>query len=237
MALNDEMENESEGKVNKKRSRKNEKEKKIGGEGKDGRSRESDHEMHIWTERERRKKMRNMFATLHSLLPDLPPKADKSSIVDEAVSYIKNLQQTVEKLEKQKQERLLATDSCMLINSQWPHPYEPFITDQGASDITPTTSDNKVTFRTWTSPNLVLNVCGDEAHFCIYAVKKPALLSTIAFLMHKHYLELTNCTISTIADGNAWMINAHVKRTSIADGIPLVESYKQAAGEIMPWIA
>lgn len=35
---------------------------------------ESEHEMHIWTERERRKKMRNMFSSLHSLLPQLPAK-------------------------------------------------------------------------------------------------------------------------------------------------------------------
>jgi hypothetical protein len=35
---------------------------------------ESDHEIHIWTERERRKKMRNMFANLHALLPQLPAK-------------------------------------------------------------------------------------------------------------------------------------------------------------------
>lgn len=35
---------------------------------------ESDHELHIWTERERRKKMRNMFSNLHALLPQLPPK-------------------------------------------------------------------------------------------------------------------------------------------------------------------
>ena len=35
---------------------------------------DSDHEIHIWTERERRKKMRNMFANLHALLPQLPSK-------------------------------------------------------------------------------------------------------------------------------------------------------------------
>lgn len=35
---------------------------------------EPDHELHIWTERERRKKMRNMFGNLHALLPHLPPK-------------------------------------------------------------------------------------------------------------------------------------------------------------------
>lgn len=35
---------------------------------------DDDHELHIWTERERRKKMRNMFASLHALLPHIPPK-------------------------------------------------------------------------------------------------------------------------------------------------------------------
>ena len=35
---------------------------------------ESEHEMHILTERGRRKKMRNMFSNLHALLPHLPPK-------------------------------------------------------------------------------------------------------------------------------------------------------------------
>ncbi|KAG8368401.1 hypothetical protein BUALT_Bualt15G0041700 [Buddleja alternifolia] len=38
-----------------------------------------DHELHIWTERERRKKMRNMFSNLHALLPHLPPKANGAS--------------------------------------------------------------------------------------------------------------------------------------------------------------
>lgn len=47
-------------------------EAKSGGGG--GGGVESDHEVHIWTERERRKKMRNMFANLHALLPQLPPK-------------------------------------------------------------------------------------------------------------------------------------------------------------------
>lgn len=42
--------------------------------GGDGQGEQSDSEVHIWTERERRKKMRNMFSTLHALLPHLPPK-------------------------------------------------------------------------------------------------------------------------------------------------------------------
>ncbi|KAI3873769.1 hypothetical protein MKX03_009854 [Papaver bracteatum] len=72
---------------------------KVGGE--------SDHEIHILTERERRKNMRNMFSNLHALLPQLPAKADKSTIVDEAVNYIKTLQHSLQKLQKQRLEMLI----------------------------------------------------------------------------------------------------------------------------------
>lgn len=48
--------------------------KKRSGNGKAVSGGESEHEMHILTERERRKKMRNMFSNLHALLPHLPPK-------------------------------------------------------------------------------------------------------------------------------------------------------------------
>lgn len=37
-------------------------------------------EIHIWTERERRKKMRNMFSNLHALLPQLPPKVNDTQV-------------------------------------------------------------------------------------------------------------------------------------------------------------
>lgn len=59
------------------------KKKRSGGGGDDegkGGGGDSDHELHIWTERERRKKMRNMFSGLHALLPHLPPKVINSII-------------------------------------------------------------------------------------------------------------------------------------------------------------
>ncbi|GJN02834.1 hypothetical protein PR202_ga20221 [Eleusine coracana subsp. coracana] len=48
------------------------------GKGK-GATMEMDHAMHIWTERERRKKMKNFYSTLHSLLPQLPHKVRSGS--------------------------------------------------------------------------------------------------------------------------------------------------------------
>ena len=74
--------NEGEVHVNKKQNRvevviRSENDIKDG--GKDGIYRDLDHEMHILAERERRKKMRNMFSSLHALLPELPSKVNSFS--------------------------------------------------------------------------------------------------------------------------------------------------------------
>ncbi|KAL5215282.1 hypothetical protein ABZP36_004434 [Zizania latifolia] len=65
------------------------------------------HALHVWTERERRKKMKTMFHRLQTLLPRLPEKSDKVTIVDEAISYIKALQGAIQRLERLKMERAL----------------------------------------------------------------------------------------------------------------------------------
>nr|CAB3487047.1 unnamed protein product [Digitaria exilis] len=75
------------------------------GKGPDVINVEVEHALHIWTERERRKKMKNMFNSLHSLLPQLPKKADKATVVGEAVTYIKTLEGTIQRLEKLKKDR------------------------------------------------------------------------------------------------------------------------------------
>jgi len=57
-------------------------------EEKDRKYRDFDHEMHILSERERRKKMRNMFDSLHALLPELPSKVNafsSSSIISKII--------------------------------------------------------------------------------------------------------------------------------------------------------
>ncbi|KAM3377212.1 transcription factor bHLH95 [Capsicum galapagoense] len=53
----------------------NERGKPKSGEDEDG-GRESSHELHIWTETERRKRIRNMFVNLQTLLFHLQPKKE-----------------------------------------------------------------------------------------------------------------------------------------------------------------
>ncbi|CAI0447220.1 unnamed protein product [Linum tenue] len=209
---------------------------------------ESDHGVHIWTERERRKKMRNMFANLHSLLPQLPPKADKSSIVDEAVSYIKTLQQTLHKLQRQKLQKL----------------QQPPATTAGDDDMMMMMCDNNVSaanccgnnaaavFHTWTSTNLVLNICGDEAQFNICSPPPPAASGTIftaaCYVLEKHGIEVLSAHVSSNSDRRLLMIQARHNRSENNGGgrdhvlgaddqeNVVAEIFKQAAAEMLTYL-
>ncbi|KAG2598018.1 hypothetical protein PVAP13_5KG373907 [Panicum virgatum] len=50
-------------------------------------------------ERARRRQMSRLYAELGSLLPDLPPRAPKARILEEAIAYVGTLRSTVAKLE------------------------------------------------------------------------------------------------------------------------------------------
>ncbi|KAF8410084.1 hypothetical protein HHK36_002606 [Tetracentron sinense] len=215
---------------------------------------ESDHEIHIWTERERRKKMRNMFSNLHALLPQLPAKADKSTIVDEAVNYIKTLQHTLQKLQKQKVEMLrgaatidhepsIITPPTLAFGSR-----EAFLADQGSSNNLSITTNSphsllvprfSACFQTWSSPNVILSVCGDDAQISVCSQRKPGLLATVFYVLEKHKLEVISAHISSDYYRSMYMIHARASGASdqFLEALPVEEIYKLAVGEMIFWLS
>lgn len=165
--------------------------------------------------------------------------ADKSTIVDEAVNYIRTLQQTLQKLQKQKLEKLQgATTSSTTISSfncepslisqqkvAYKDTREAFLADQGSCNDLVTMGNNinnpssnslsavsqfsPVMFQTWTSSNVVLNICGDQAHISICSPRKPGLLTSICYALEKHKITLVSAQISSDGDRNMYMIHAH----------------------------
>ncbi|KAE8734889.1 Serine/threonine-protein kinase [Hibiscus syriacus] len=225
---------------------------KANGGGGDHGGGQSEHEMHIWTERERRKKMRNMFSSLHALLPQLPAKADKSTIVDEAVTYIKNLQQTLQTLEKKKLEKLRSSttavdyDQSSIITSevQVPESREAFLIDnQGPTNDYPLTIDMPQTFpaqmspacfQTWFSSNVVISMCGDDAQINVCSPRKPGTLATILYILEKHRLEVVSAQVSSDQYRSMYMIHVHAGGVSeqFPAALSIEETFKLAAGEM-----
>ncbi|XP_061960553.1 transcription factor bHLH95 isoform X2 [Populus nigra] len=218
-----------------------------------GGSGESEHEIHIWTERERRKKMRNMFSSLHALLPQLPAKADKSSIVDEAVKYIKTLQQTLQTLQKQKVEKFqgaiidyepsVITSLTDTVGSR-----EASFAALGPSKNFPLTSKmsqnsfsvslSPACFQTWFSPNVVMNMCGNDAQFSLCSTRKPGLLATILYILEKHNLDVVSAHISSDQYRSIYTIHAHADGASdqYPEAMSVEDTFKLAAGEMNLWV-
>ncbi|KAE9607875.1 putative transcription factor bHLH family [Lupinus albus] len=143
--------------------------------------------------------------------------ANKSSIIDETISYIESLKQTLEKLEKEKKERLQSlftyeVHPSIINSSQW-YPNDSTIANGNSntsSSTIPSSPTKLVAFETWSSPNLVLNICGNEAQFCIFATRKPNILTNIALVLEKHKIDVISASILSNGHGNQYTILAHV---------------------------
>ncbi|PHU19494.1 hypothetical protein BC332_10645 [Capsicum chinense] len=168
--------------------------------------------------KERRKRMQNMFENLQALLPQLRPK------------------NTVNKLKEQKLER------------------KQFLADKGsASNSTAITRRNihnnvnvilllntnvPTNFVTWSSQNVVVNVCGEEAHISVCCPKKPRLFSFICHVLEKHKIDIVSAQVSFDKFRSTFMIQTHARDASglnqLISGVFSVEDmYKQAANEII----
>ena len=151
--------------------------------------------------------------------------------MDEAINYIKTLQHTLQKLQRQKLERLQGAAAFgfelqpPLITSQKLSSYnsrEAFLADQGSSNnnlsINAATSYSNslsilqypVIFQTWTSSNVVLNICGDEAQISVCSPKRPGLLTAICYVLEKYKIEVVSAHIISDSNRSIYMIQAHV---------------------------
>ncbi|XP_065847417.1 transcription factor bHLH95-like isoform X2 [Euphorbia lathyris] len=189
-----------------------------------------EHGLHIFTERERRKRMRTMFTGLHDLLPHLPPKADKSTIVDEAVKCIKDLQETLETLENQKHQKLQGPSIADSEPSVMTSPAEPIESSEPLLSIQETFSNMPTNmpqiqmfpsspapacFQTWLSPNVVMNMCGNDAQISVCSVKKPGLLTSMFYILQKHKLDVLSAHVSSDQTRCIYMFHVHCRQEKL----------------------
>lgn len=191
----------------------------------------TDHETHIWTERERRKKMRTMFSTLHSLLPHLPSKTDKSTIVDEAIGYIKSLQKSLQVLQNQRLEKTRSAATKVEFRSfELQDSTEPVVDNwRRASHSISYSIDH--TLQTWSSPNVVLSVCGEDAQIGICSARRPGQLATIFYTLEKHNVHVLTAHISADTYRCMYMIHAHATTEAA------IETFKLVIGDLVMYFS
>lgn len=151
--------------------------------------------------------------------------ADKVKVVDETMSYIKTLEQTLKNLEKKKMERLQS--SVSYVGNPSGTSRDTFKAKQEASSSSPTgpstphNNDNKpekVIFQTWSSPNVVVNISGYEAQFNVCSSKNNrGLFTNICCVLHKYKIEVLSAHISRDSiDRRFYMIQAKVSNMCVS---------------------
>lgn len=142
--------------------------------------------------------------------------ADKSTIVDEAVNYIKKLQETLEELQKRKLERATKDTSLFVTHKLTVQSREAFMAEFGSSSSSAGPNppflgpEYPALFKTWSSPNVILNICGREAQISVCSVRKPGLLTALSFVMEKNNLEVLSAHASSDRARSMFMIHARV---------------------------
>ncbi|KAK7836690.1 transcription factor bhlh95, partial [Quercus suber] len=110
---------------------------------------------------------------------------DKSTIVNEAVNYIKTLEHTLQTLQKQRIEKLQNAPFLITSQAEELKLKEEFLANKESSKnffVSTKTCQSCLIppcFQTWSSPNVVLNLCGDDAQISVCSPRKPGLLATI----------------------------------------------------------
>ncbi|KQJ99814.1 hypothetical protein BRADI_3g45365v3 [Brachypodium distachyon] len=204
---------------------------------------------HITTERERRKRMSEMFSTLHGLLPSLPDKMDKSSIVMEAIHHIKTLEGTVKELEKRKQDLARGMpagigSSVSGISSSSPAVVlpvpaavvvQPPAAGAGAGAVPP-----QLGLQTWSGQNVALSLSGDDAYINVCAPRYgPRMLKLVVSVLDKHGLEVITSGIAS--ESSRVMFNFHTRvnaaNSVFGDRLSSEDLCKLAVSEIMIWLS
>ncbi|CAA6668377.1 unnamed protein product [Spirodela intermedia] len=170
---------------------------------------ESVHETDWWSERD-------LIFNLQAFLPHLPPKAEDWEIEEGAVEYIKSLRDAIQKLEMENKEtstRTPASNQSLEIPRQVQTP---------SAAVLPV-------FKTWASPNVIVNIAGRDAHINICTLKRTGLLPAIADILEKRNLKMVSLHVSSGALTTILMIHAQTRMVE--------EAFKSAAKEINQWIA
>ncbi|CAO2046112.1 unnamed protein product [Urochloa humidicola] len=219
---------------------------------------DGDVKMHTLTERERRRKMKDLFSNLHALMPHVPDKIDKASLVGQTIHFIKALEQTKAQLEKRKLEQAVARQAAAAAAAQAAASSSLLVapppqTAQGMAALSTgcwggqqqqpppppalVAAAGPVGFQTWSAPNVVLSVLMEKAVINLCVPRQRRMLTLVMSVLNKHRIDVL--TAHVVAEGARSMITIYTSVNGGAGGEnrPSEEIYKLAVSEIMVWLS
>ncbi|XP_072996711.1 transcription factor bHLH13-like [Typha latifolia] len=121
----------------------------------------------IHMERNRREKMTEFYNILHSLVPNLFPKATRTRIIDETIKHIKHLEDVIMALDKQK-----------------------------AAAVGGTTTGRAMKLRPEGGSTIQVAASGITTFFGIRSPARPRLASRVLEVFEKHKAEVLSTTVA-----------------------------------------
>ncbi|KAH7294440.1 hypothetical protein KP509_27G000700 [Ceratopteris richardii] len=168
-------------------------------------------EIHIFSERQRRKGMTHLYTTLLSLLPDAKPKTDRCKVLTDAMEYIQTLRDQVEALGSQKAELMASLGE----NEGDPHSTDYMSGPDGdaANSSTITGVSEEVKEEILSSADVAVRFCGREAFITLNSCKTKGVWSGILQILHEQEMEIFNVTLSSGNEMDHHCIHAKIPKT------------------------
>lgn len=141
---------------------------------------------------------------------------DKSSIVDEAITYIQTLEQTLKALQKQRLHKLRKPPKVVDLDSPLKIASAPTRSSRNSSiasntpPLSTAPTSEAAGFRTWFFPNVVMNLCDKDAQICVCSSRKPGLLTTICYILERHKVEVVSANVCSDHQRSMFMLHVHV---------------------------
>lgn len=154
----------------------------------------SQREIHIQSERQRRKGMNHLFEKMRSLLPNPTQKTDKSTTVSEIINYIQALHQNLEDLNKKRAKVLPSPRGGTIHVKTEPTSAESIQSEcTGSEDSLPVSSEEDCTKQT---PHVTLHFNGNDIYITVSCLNKANLLTAIIFVVEDHNLQVISANFS-----------------------------------------
>ncbi|KAI3451867.1 hypothetical protein Pfo_008532 [Paulownia fortunei] len=138
---------------------------------------------HIVAERRRREQLSQLFIALSAIVPGLK-KTDKTSILGDAIKYLKHLQQRVEILEEKAAKQTM--DPLVLVKKS-----QIFVEDEGSSDEKSGSSDEQVQ-----APEIEARVVNNNILLRIHCGKQKGVLANLLSKVESLNMVVVNTNVT-----------------------------------------